>query len=196
MIVLRLLTRVLAFLILLALALAGLAAAAFSVQGDKETLSYHNLASLSGLPQARDAIAGWFAQIGADGPLAIIALLCGLGAVLLGVLLLLGVLVPRRERLVLLEQRDAGALNTRRRPLAGAARALAEQARGVTEAKVRARPRRRSGGTLRIRADRTRETDAAQARRAVEEQLKPLTEPFGLRARVASRVGGRGSRVQ
>jgi hypothetical protein len=196
MIVLRLLTRVLAFLVLLALALAGLAAAAFSVQGDKETLSYDNLASLSGLPQARDVIAGWFAQIGADGPLAIIALLCGLGAVLLGLLLLLGVLVPRRERLVLLEQREAGALHTRRRPLAGAARALAEQARGVTEAKVRARPRRRSGGTLRIRADRTRQTDAAQARRAVEEQLKPLTEPFGLRARVVSRVGGRGSRVQ
>lgn len=196
MIVLRLLTRVLAFLVLLALALAGLAAAAFSVQGDKETLSYHNLASLGGLPQARDAVAGWFAQIGADGPLAIVALLCGLGAVLLGVLLLVGVLVPRRERLVLLEQRDAGALNTRRRPLAGAARALAEQARGVTEAKVRARPRRRGGGTLRVRADRTRQTDAAQLRRAVEEQLKPLTEPFGLRARVASRVGGRGSRVQ
>lgn len=196
MIIARLLVRVLAFALLVALALVGLAAAVFSIQADEETLSYHNLASLAKLPEARDAIAGWFAQIGAGGPTAVVALLCGLGAILLGVVLILGVLVPRRERLVVLEQRDTGALATRRRALAGAARTLAEQARGVTEAKVRARPRRRRGGTLRVRAERTRHTDAAEARQDVEERLKPLSEPFGLRTKVAVRVSSRGPRVE
>jgi hypothetical protein len=196
MILLRLLVRVLSFLLLLALALAGLAAAIFSIQGGKETLSYHNLASLIRLPETRDASSGWFDQLGADGPVAVIALLCGLGAIVLGLLLIAGVLIPRRERRVALEDSQAGLLDARRRPLAGAARALAEQARGVTEAKVRARPRRRTGGTLRVRADRTRQTDANQARRSIEDQLKPLTEPFAMRVKIASRRGGRGSRVQ
>ena len=195
-VLLRALVRVLAFLLLLALALAGLAAALFSIQGGTEPLSYSTLASLIRLPEARDAIAAWFAQISAQGPVAAIALLCGLGAMLLGLLLMLGVLVPRRERLVTLEQRDGGTLAARRRPLAGAARALAEQARGITEAKVSARPRRRGGGTLQVRAERSRHTDAATARRAIEEQLQPIVGPFKLRARVATRVGGRGSRVQ
>jgi len=195
-ILLRLLVRVLAFLLLLALALTGAAAAVFSIQGDQEPVSHHRLAALLKLPEARDAIAGWFAQIGADGPVAVIALACGLGAILLGLLLALGVLVPRRERLVALERRDGGTLAARRRPLANAARSLAEGARGVTEVKVRARPRRRAGGTLRVRAQRSRHADAAGARQALEEQLRPLTEPFGLRARVSSRIGGRGARVQ
>ena len=196
MIVARLLVRVLAFVLLLALALVGLAAAVFAIQGDEETLSFHNLASLTGLPEARDAMAGWFQQIGASGPAAVVALICGIGAILLGVVLILGVLVPRRERLVALDLLDTGALTTRRRPLAGAAQTLVEQARGVTEAKVRARPRRRSGGTLRVRAERTRHTDATQARQDVEERLKPLTEPFGLRTKVAIRVSARGPRVE
>jgi hypothetical protein len=196
MILLRLLVRVLSFLLLLALALAGLAVTVFSIQGGEETLSYHNLASLIQLPQARDAISGWFGQLGAGGPVAVIALLCGIGAIALGLLLIAGVLIPRRERRVALEHNEAGLLDARRRPLAGAARALAEQTRGVTEAKVRARPRRRMGGTLRVRADRTRQTDADQARRGIEDQLKPLTEPFAMRVKVASRNGGRGSRVQ
>jgi hypothetical protein len=195
-ILLRLLVRVLAFLLLLALALAGLAAAIFAIQGGEETLSYHNLASLAALPEARDAISGWFGQIGADGPVAVIALLCGLGAIVVGLLLIAGVLIPRRERLLALERTDAGVLDARRRPLAGAARTLAEQARGITEAKARARAHRRRGGTLRVRAARTRQTEAGQARQAVEDQLKPLSEPFALRVKVASRLGGRGSRVQ
>jgi hypothetical protein len=193
---LRALVRVLAFVLLLALALAGLAAAVFSIQGGTETLSYNELASLVGLPEARDAISGWFGQIAADGPIAVVALLCGLGAILLGLLLIAGVLVPRRERLIALEQREDGTLAARRRPLASVARTLTEQARGVTQAKVRARPRRRSGGILTVRADRTRQTDEAAARSAVEAELEPLVGPFDLRTRVASRVGEAGSRVQ
>jgi hypothetical protein len=194
---LRGLVRLLAFLLLVLLAVAGLAAAVFSIQGGEETLSLGNLASLLGLPEARDAIAGWLRRVpDPDGPVALVALLCGMGAMLLGLLLLLGLLAPRRERLVQLEQRGEGALVARRRPLAGAARALAEQARGVTGAKVSARPRRGGGGSLLVRAERTRGTDASSARTAIEQQLEPLTEPFRLRARVLTRVGGRGSRVQ
>ena len=190
------LVRVLAFVLLLALAVVGLAAAVFSIQGGTETLSYSELASMAGLPEARDAISGWCDQIAADGSIAVVAVLCGVGAILLGLLLIVGVLVPRRERLITLEQREDGTLAARRRPLALVARTLAEQARGVTEAKVRARPRRRAGGTLTVRAARTRQTDEATARSGVEAQLEPLVGPFDLRTRVASRVGEAGSRVQ
>jgi hypothetical protein len=75
-------------------------------------------------------------------------------------------------------------------------RALTEQARGVSDAKVRVRPRRRTGGTIRVRANRPRTADAKAVNEAVEEQLAALTGPFKLDARVNSRLGGRGSRVQ
>jgi len=156
--------------------------------------SLGSLARLLDLGSLRDTVGSWLGQLQASGPVAGVAAVCGLGAMLLGLLLLVGILVPRRERLVTLASSEHGTLGARRRPLAQAATALVEQVRGVTEARVRVRSRRRSGGRLTVRASRTRRVDAAEVQGAVREQLQGVTDPFKLTARVD--VPRRGARVQ
>ena len=118
---------------------------------------------------------------------------------LLGVLLLVGVLGRRRERLVILDHdHQSGVVAARRRPLGEMARALAEPARGATSVK---RPkfslsRRGTRGTLKINATRTRKTDPRELQTALETAVKPITEPFGLKPRVRVRLGESGDRVQ
>ncbi|HEY6396742.1 MAG TPA: hypothetical protein VIX82_04735, partial [Solirubrobacteraceae bacterium] len=99
-----------------------------------------------------------------------------------------------RERLVTLATDREGTLAARRRPLGQVAQTLVEQVRGVTQARARARPRRRAGGRLVVRASRTRTADPAQVRGAVDEQMRELTDPFTLSARVE--VARKVSRVQ
>jgi len=192
MVLLQTLVRVISFVLLVALALAGLAAAVFAVVGLTQ------LADLAALSSFRDTVGGFLRAIEADGPTARVAALAGLGGLLLGLLLLAGILIPRRERLVTLERSPEGTLAARRRPLGQVAGALAEQTRGVTEAQAKVRPRRRGGGgTVRLTAVRTRPTDAKQVKDAVGEQLRSLTGPFALKAKVAVRApDGRRSRVQ
>ena len=80
-----------------------------------------------GLPGVRDHVGRFLDQVAAPGSTAGLALLCGLGAMLLGVLLLIGVLGRRKQRLVILDQDDqTGTIAARRRPLGDMARALAE----------------------------------------------------------------------
>jgi len=190
----RALVRVVSFLLLVILAVAGIALALFCIGTGTSGPSLGGLASLLDLRALRDTIGSWLTQLEAPGPVAGVAALCGLGAILLGLLLLAGILVPRRERLVTLTSGEYGTLAARRRPLAQAATALVEQVRGVTEARVRVRPRRRAGGRLAVRASRTRRVDAEQVRGDVGEQLSGLTDPFKLKARVD--VPRRGARVQ
>ena len=190
----RALVRVVSFLLLVILAVAGIALALFCIGTGTSGPSLGGLASLLDLRALRDTIGSWLTQLEAPGPVAGVAALCGLGAILLGLLLLAGILVPRRERLVTLTSGEYGTLAARRRPLAQAATALVEQVRGVTEARVRVRPRRRAGGRLAVRASRTRRVDAEQVRGDVGEQLSGLTDPFKLKARVD--VPRRGARVE
>ena len=190
----RLLVRVLSFLLLAALAIAGLAAAVFCIQGGTNTLSLDTLAELVQLPDVEGAVGPWLDQLEAPGTMPIAAL-CALGAILLGLLLLAGVLVPRRERLLTLHSGDDGTIGARRRGFAQVATALVEQARGVTGVRVKARPGRRGGGRLRVTAEHTRNVERGQVERAVQERVGPLAEPFGLKTQVRPRLGGRGSRV-
>jgi len=192
----RLLVRVVSFLLVLALSIAGLAVAVFSIGEGTKGPSYARLAELVGLPRLRDAVGGWLGQLEAAGGVAQIAALAGLGAMLIGALLLAGVLVPRRERLVTLAGGATGALTARRRPLTQLASALVEQVRGVTAARVKVRPRRRAGGTISVRAQRSRRAQDRDVERAVQQELSDLTEPFRLRARVRVRAAHRGNRVQ
>ena len=196
MILLRALLRLVTFVLLVVLAVAGLAAAVFSIQGGTGGLSLPKLAEYAQLPAVRDRTGDLLSAVEASGGVARYSLLAGALAVLLGLLLLVAALVPRRERLVELERGDDGTLNARRRPLAQAARALVEPARGVTEAKVRARARRRGGGTLRVRALRTRPAQDAAIRASIAERLQPLTQPFKLKTTVRVREAHRGARVQ
>lgn len=190
----RLLVRVVGFLALLALAIAGIVLAVFCIGTGTNGPSLGRLAEILHLATLRDTVGHWLGRLEAPGSVAVIAGLCGLGAILLGLLLLVGILVPRRERLVTLTEGERGTLAARRRPLAQIATALVEQVRGVTQARVRVRPRRTTGGRMAVRASRTRPADPHELQTAVRDQLTPLTEPFALRARVE--VARRGERVQ
>ena len=180
----RAVVRIVSFLLLVLLALSGLALAVFSIDTGTTGPSLGRLASLLHLPDARDTVGDWLDQIEAGGSVAVLAGVCGIGAILLGLFLLAGLFVPRRERLIVMAGEGPGDLATRRRPLAQAAQVLAEQVKGVTEAKAKARPHRRAGGRLRMRVAPGRSVDPRSVRGEVSQRLGELTEPFGLKARV------------
>ena len=190
----RILARVVGFLVCVVLALGGLLLAVFCIGTGTDGPSLGGLASLLSLHSVRDTVGHWLARVEAPGSVAVIAGVCGLGAIALGLLLIAGVLIPRRERLVQLAEDDRGKLAARRRPLAQVATALVEPVRGVTEARVRVRPSRWTGARVSVRASRTAHADEDEVRRAVAEKLDSLTAPFKLKARV--RVPRRGARVE
>ncbi len=196
MILLRALARLLGFLLVVALAVTGAAVALFSIQGGDGGLSIPGLAKLVGLPSLGTTVDGFLSQLEASGPVAVLSALGGLGAIVLGALLILGALTPGRGRTFALDDNEQGALAARRRPLARMATALAVRAGGVTRAKVRARPGRRRPGVLRIRAELTRRSSQAEARTALEQAVAPLAEPLGIKTNVKTSVAERGARVQ
>jgi hypothetical protein len=192
---LRAIARLVAFLLLVILAVAGLAVAIGSLGGGGG-FGIAGLAELVRLPQLEDLVRGLFDQVEGSGAAKPVPALAGLGAVAVGLLLLIGVLWPRRERLVTLEGSKEGTLGARRRALAQVAGALAEQSRAVTATKVRVRPRRRRpGGRLELRALHPRSSEAKEVRRQATDSLQSLTEPFALKAKVRPRLGERGDRV-
>lgn len=199
---LRAVARLTAFLLLVALAALGLATAVFSLQGDSRALSLPTLARHLRLPDLRRIVGDYLSSLEHSGPTAWISVGAGAAAVALGLLLLAGVLAPRRERSVVLEDGDgdgAGAhLAARRRPLAQIASTLAEQERGVTATRTKLRVSRwGSGGRLRVTAFHPRNRTGAEVSNRVSAAIAPLAEAFRLRTRVRSRVGERGSkRVQ
>ena len=194
--VLRALARLVTLVLLVALALAGLAVAVFSIGGPDDPLGLGALAEYVRLPELEDEVGGWLGQLEEDGALARRSALGGLCAVTAG-LLLVATVIPRRERLVVLERSEAGELRARRRPLAQAAEALAERERGVTAVKARVRPRRlRRGGRLHVRASRRRDVPAQEVRDTVSRALAPLASEFDVRPRVQSRLGEGGERVE
>jgi hypothetical protein len=198
MALLRPLVRLIGVLLMLVLALFGLGVALYCFDG-LVSLGSVRPDRLLHLPSVRDHVGHFLDQLAAPGSTAGLALLCGLGTMLLGILLLIGVLGRRQQRLVILEQdSQTGAIAARRRPLQDMARALAEPVRGATSIK---RPklslsRRGTRGALKINATRTRTTDPRELRAAVEKAVEPVAEPFGLKPRVRVRLGESGNRVQ
>ena len=120
----RALVRVISFVLLVILAVAGLVLAVFCISTGTSGPSLGGLAHLLDLGSLRDTVGSWLGQLEASGAVAGIAAVCGLAAMLLGLLLLAGILVPRRERLVTLASGEHGTIAARRRPLAQAATAL------------------------------------------------------------------------
>ena len=138
----RVLARLVGFLAAVALSAAGIVVAVFCISGGKTGPSLTQGAKDAHLPQLRGTTAHWLAQLEAHGSVAVIAGLCGLGAILLGLVLLVGIFVPRRERLVTLASGEGGTLAARRRALAHVATALVEPLTAITSTRVRVRPRR------------------------------------------------------
>jgi hypothetical protein len=198
MALLRVLVRMVGVAWMLVLALFGLAVAMYCVDA-LVGLGSVRPDRLLGLPGVRRHVGRFLGQVAAPGSTAGLALLCGLGAMVLGILLLIGELGRRKQRLVILEQaHQTGAITARRRPLGEMARSLAEPTEGATSIR---RPsfalsRRGTRGTLKINATRTRTTDSRALTTAIEQAVKPITEPFGLKPRVRVRVGQSATRVQ
>lgn len=194
---LRAIARLVTFVLLVVLAVCGLAIAVFSIGGSSSgDFNLPGLARLVHLGDLRDQTGELLHDLQGPGSVAGITALCGLAALALGVLLLVGALWPRRERLVILERGERGTLAARRRVLARVAGALAEQTRGVNATKVKVRPGRRRGGRLAVRADHSRTQQPEDVRQRAELALAPLTEAFGLRARITPRLGQHGRRVE
>jgi hypothetical protein len=198
MALLRVLARMLGVVWMLVLALFGLAVAMYSVDA-LVGLGSVRPDRLLGLPAVRRHLGRFLDQVAAPGSTAGLALVCGLGSMLLGILLLIGVLGRRRQRLVMLEQdRRTGTIAARRRPLGDMARSLAEPAEGATSIR---RPRfalsrRGTRGTLKLSATRARAADPRALTTAIEQAVKPIAEPFGLKPQVRVRLGQSETRVQ
>lgn len=186
---LRALVGLVSFLLLVVVSLLGLGALLLAITGG-------SLAPDLGLPALRDAVGDFFDQIERGGARGIV-IAAGVGAMLVGLLLLIGLVAPRRERLVVVDEGSAGRLAARRRALADIARSLAVRGQGVSAAKAKVKPRRRGeGGRLTIRASRPRTTPADDASQSVEQAVEPLASDFGLKTRVRAELGEGGERVQ
>lgn len=186
---LRGLSRLVGFLLMVVLALLGLGVLALAVTGG-------SLAGDLALPAVRDAVSAFLDA--SDEPRGRpAAILGGVSAVVLGLLLVLGVLVPRRERLLLVLDDSAGRIAARRRPLGQLMAAAGERASGITAARARVKPRRRRpGGRLTLDATHPTSTSASQARDSARQAVGPLAEDLGLRVRVRPRIGHGEERVQ
>ncbi|MGN6168297.1 MAG: hypothetical protein ACTHQQ_09020 [Solirubrobacteraceae bacterium] len=188
---------VLGFLLLLTLALVALAAAIFEIDGGHGSVSLAHLATLIHLPDLRHYVGVYLQRLEAPGVVAWVSVGAGVGAVVLGLLLLVAVLVPRRERLIPLTETGIGPMWGRRRAVGQIAAALAEQPRSVTSARARARPRRgRHGGTVRVRATREARRERRQTEQEIHARLASLSEPFDLTTSVDARRVDKGRRVQ
>ena len=186
--VLRALATLIGLLLLVVLAAAGLAAAIFSLQAGDGTLSLSQLASLLSLDDVRDSVGGWLTGLEAGGPVAVVAALSGAGAALLGLGLLIGALVPRRERLLIIERSPRGVLSAKRRAAASALQDLAQQPRVVLAAKVRVRPRRRRiGGRARVTLVHAQTPEPGRVLAAARGASEPLAEQLSLRLRLRRR---------
>ncbi len=194
----RWLTRLVGILLIVALALVGLAAAVFCLQGGHGTVSLPGLASDLHLSALRHSVGTYLQGLQSSGPVAIVSALAGAGAVLLGLVLLAGALVAQRERPVVLIQDEQGQIAIRRRALAQAGATLAQQPGGVLDARASARPwRRKTGGRLRVRVrtDQAHGSDDGELIQAVTAALAPLTNSLPLRARVRAKPPRKASRV-
>lgn len=191
MLLLKILAGLLAFLLLLAVALAGLAAAVFAISDGDATLSFGQLAEWLRLPELRDEAGDLLRRL-EDDDVDGWAALSGLLAILVGALLLVGVLGRRRPRAVSLE--PTGHLKARRRALADVATDLAERAPGVTAVRTRVRGRRQA--VVSVDAAHTPRVSSDEARRSVGLMMTDLTETGTLRPKVRARPGDAGERVR
>ena len=196
-VLLRTLARVVTVALLLTLSVCGLAIAIFSIGGSSSgDFSLPGLARLVHLPQLRSDIGELYARLEAPGSVAGISALCGLGALVIGFLLLLGVLLSRRERLAVLETSDDGTIAARPRVLGRVIAALAEQARGVTATKVKVAVRRRGRPRVGIQASHARADTSEQVQARTGEAVAPLVDAFGIRASVRPKLVEHEPRVQ
>lgn len=175
------LTRIVALLVLIVLAIASLAVSVAVAAGAGRTAdALSSLGVTDAWRSVGDALGGGTLDTQTVAIAGAIALAAGL-------ILLVGSLVPRKDRDIPLK--DDSTLAVRRRALRQAVGHLAEDAPGVSDAKVRLRLRRlRHGGRVRVRAGRVARGDGAAVKAAVRERVQPVATALGLHARVRDAV--------
>jgi hypothetical protein len=193
---LRLLAAVVGIVLLVVVAVGGIAVAIFCIRGGTATLSLHHLASLVSLPDLRDKVGPFLESLEADGPVAALAALCGVAAMLLGIGLLIGALVPRRERVLVVERTDRGTITARRRAVAGALSDLAGRPREILSAKAKVSPnRKRTGGQARIKLTEAAGTDERPQASRARAELDELGDSLSLKLQRVRRNPRRGGRT-
>jgi hypothetical protein len=197
MLALKAFARLVGFALMIALALLGLGLALYCLDR-LVSLGAARPDRLLHLPAVRETVGNYLDRLGASGPTAAISLLCGIGAAVAGVLLLVGVFGSGRRRDAVLSRDDEGELAVSSRAVRAMVRALAERADGITGVR---RPkvtlhRRRPGGNVSLTVLTSRASSPEEARRAVSTAVEPVTDPLGLRTRIHPRPGESRQRVQ
>jgi hypothetical protein len=188
---LRLITRFVGIVWALVLAALALGIALYCLDG-LISLGKGRPDRLLHLVSARKETGHFLAQLQAPGHVAILSLLCGVGAVIVGLLLVKGVLTRPRERLALLERDPAGDLSARRRPLTQMLRSLGGNPRDVREVSRAKLSLARTGrrGRIALAAVRERGSEQASTERSLEQALDPIAKPFTLKTRIRTRLPG------
>lgn len=198
MMIVRPLARLVGTLWMIVIALFGLAVALYCLDGLIKLGSARPDRLVHSARISRH-VGRFLAQITAAGSTAWLAVLCGLGAMAIGLILLLGTVRSSRQRLAVLDADSSkGTVAARPRVLGEMTRELAQATEGASRVK---RPRlslSRGGrrGRLKIRSNRTRTSDPKAVRQALVEAVTPVTEPFSLKPRVSVRLSEGRGRVQ
>lgn len=181
----------LAFLLPLLLALAGLAAAIFSIQSGTAALSLPSLADLIGLPGLRESVGTFLSRLEAAGPLALLALAAGLAAIALGVLMLVALFSSGLDREVALQRGDRE-VAIRRRTLGRLSEILAEDKGGIVSARAKVRSRLLRGDRLRLELEPSRQMDSGRVRGKVDDALGDIARSETYATKLAVREPARG----
>ena len=183
------LARLVTFVLLVALAVVGLLVAVAGVVG------VQSVADLLRGPEVRDTVGAWLQGLDAPQELPRVTALFALAAVLVALLVLAGLLGRVPDRLVVMEERDGGTLGARPRPLGQVADALIGPVRGISDRRVRMKPKR-GGGTLEVKATHTRAIEARAVESEVASAVAPLSDAFGVQTKVKPQLADGGKRVE
>ena len=189
MLLLRALARVLELVWMVVLAVAGLALAAYCLDG-AIGLGHDRPDRLLRLPSVRVHVGRFLRDLADPGPVAALGLVGGVLAILIALALLVGLLAPRRPRLLLLANESSGRLAARPRTVAAM---LRERAGSVAEVARVSRPRLRPGrlftrARMTVVPSASAEGDIGRVRDQVQAALADVTEPFSIRTRIAVHV--------
>jgi hypothetical protein len=191
MLLLKALARLVELLLITAIALTGLGVGLYCLSL-LVSLGSARPDRLLHLPLVRAHVGHFLARLAAPGPTAILALLGGVVAAVIGLGLLRGLLGSRRERLLVVQDGEGGdgGLYVRQRTVSRMVRAETVLAPGVTGVKRLKVRLSRSGrhGRVRVLAARGNDPDAAAVDGAVHERVDPVIEPLGLRGDIRVRL--------
>jgi hypothetical protein len=184
------LSRLLEMLLMAAIALLGIGVGLYCLSG-LISLGSARPDRLLHLPRVRHAVGHFLAQMNAPGPVAVLGLICGIGAVVVGALLLIGMFGTRRERLLTVEHdAERGDLLARPRTVSGMVRDVAVRTPGVTSAKTARVRVSRDGrrGTLRLVASRGPDSDGGTVDTALHQRIDPIADGLHLKQSLRARL--------